>query len=195
MNTNAEKTSIRNYRDKIIAMFAAGKSSDEIAKTIGYSKNYLVTYCKREGILTKRPCNFIKKQEGHDIMELHDHGIPKATIARLLHRSTHSVTGFINRAMAKRAPVEKDGAPQPFAKIDDAIGAEMAREAADMPITEIPAAIERPAEVLESNPIQPVLSVERVETVDERQTPQVFEIPIVLRVSTVYNKPEVNSVA
>lgn len=195
MNMNSEKKSIRNYRDKIIAMFAAGKSPDMIAKTIGYSKNYLVTYCKREGILTKRACNFIKKEEGDDIMELYNHGISKATIARLLKRSTKAVNGYISRKISKRAPAEKDEAPHPVVMIADAIGAEMARETVDRPITEIPAAIEQPAEVLESKSIQPVLSVERVETVDERQSPQVFEIPIVLRVSTVYNKPEVNSVA
>ena len=195
MNMNSEKTSIRNYRDKIIAMFAAGKSPDMIAKTIGYSKNYLITYCKREGILTKKSCNFIKKQEGDDIMELYDHGIPQTTIARLLHRSTNSVNGYISRTKAKRTPAEKEEAPKPVVKIDDAIGAEMAKETIDMSIKEIPAAIEQPVKVLESKPIQPVLAVERVETVDERQSPQVFEIPIILRVSTVYNNPEVNSVA
>ena len=64
-----------------------------------------------------------------------------------------------------------------------------------LPIKERPLLSKQPLEISESKPIQPVLSVERVESANGRQTPQVFEIPIVLRVSTVYNKPEVNNIA
>lgn len=197
MILNAEKKSIRDYKEEITAMASAGKTAAEIAETIGYSKNYLIEYCDKTGILPRKARNYIEEQEGHDIMELYDHGVQLNTIARLIGRQVGSVKNYVYRAKVKRKEAEKeDTAIQTVMQVfDDAVDAVNAEDAATLPIEEAPAPVEQPVEIPEPKPIPPVLTIERVESTDRLQSPQVFEIPIILRVSTVYNNPEVNNIA
>ena len=197
MILNAEKKSIRDYKDAIIAMVKDGKTIKEISKTIGYSYAYMKQYCHDEGITSYRNRKSVSPQERSDIMELYKRGIPQSTIARLVGRSYLTVHALINRLSTKEQAVNSEETVHTVMQaVNSAVDTVNAKDQViTLPIKERPLLSKQPLEISESKPIQPVLSVERVESANGCQTPQVFEIPIVLRVSTVYNKPEVNNIA